>query len=146
MRLRDRDRVGPVVADGQLDRARLEHRALDGELLDRRAAALAEAGPVERGERADRGDDEQQRDEAEQPARAAPARSRQLAPVALAGLHQSRDLEEALPAELGELRLVGVEHVLAGVREAPLEDPALALAEHHRVGELARGRDVPVGK
>ena len=52
--LRDRDGVGPVVADRQLDRARLELRVLDGELLDRRAAALADAGRAEREERADR--------------------------------------------------------------------------------------------
>src|SRR6185312_320893 len=36
-------------------------------------------------------------------------------------------LEEAHPAELRELGLVGVEHVLAGIGEPELEDPALAL-------------------
>ena len=48
------------------------------------------------------------------------------------------DLEEAHPAELRELGLVRVEHVLARVGKANLEDPALALALHDRVGELGR--------
>ena len=68
------DRVGAVVADGQLDRAGHELRALDGELLGRRAAALAEAGAAERGERAHGGDDQQQRDEPEHPGRDAARR------------------------------------------------------------------------
>src|SRR5215207_8154595 len=47
-------------------------------------------------------------------------------------------LEEAHPAELGELAHVGVEH--EGAREvvAELHDPALPLAEHLRVGVLRR--------
>ena len=39
-----------------------------------------------------------------------------------------------------------MEHVLALVREAQLEDPALALALHDRVGVLDGSSDVPVGK
>ncbi len=46
------------------------------------------------------------------------------------------DLEEAHPAELGELRLVRVEHEHPGVREVDLDDPALSLAEHDRVRVL----------
>ena len=112
-------------------------RALDRELLDRRPAPLAEAGPAEHGERADRGRDQQQRQRGPAATRGA-ARLRgdrgRATPAPSISLH----LEEALPAELGELGLVGVEHELPGVREAPLEDPALALAEHHGVGELGR--------
>ena len=65
--LRDRHRVGPVVADGERDDAGREHGPLDGQLLGRRAAALAEARPAEHGEGADRGRDQRQRDESEQP-------------------------------------------------------------------------------
>src|SRR5918997_5734586 len=58
-------------------------------------------------------------------------------PASISGPPLVGHLEEAHPPELGELRLVGVEHVLARVREAHLEDPALTLTEHHGVGELA---------
>src|SRR3954471_7025524 len=56
-------------------------------------------------------------------------------------------LEEALPAELGELGLVGVEHEAARPRKAQLGDPALALALHDGVRVLRRlprraGREV----
>ncbi len=53
------------------------------------------------------------------------------------------DLEERLPAELGELGLMRVEHELAQVREAHLGDATLALAEHHRVRELGGLRSGP---
>ena len=69
--LRDRDRVGAVVAHRQLDAAGLEHRALDGELLRRRAGALGESRPVEQREGADGDDDQDERDEPEQPRRQA---------------------------------------------------------------------------
>src|SRR5919106_4438572 len=50
----------------------------------------------------------------------------------------SRDLEEAHPAQFSELAHVGVEHVLAGVGEAQLEDSALALTLDDGVREVAR--------
>ena len=53
-----------------------------------------------------------------------------------ADLHYVLHLEVAHPAELGELRLVGVEHERARVGEADLEDTALALALHDGVGVL----------
>src|SRR5829696_693998 len=70
-----------------------------------------------------------------------------LGRVAVALSTSGHHVEEPLPAQLGELGLVGVEHVAAGMREAPLEDPALALAQHHGVGQLRRplrrpGREV----
>src|SRR5215210_4519812 len=45
-------------------------------------------------------------------------------------------VEEAHPAELGELADVGVEHELPGEVVAELHDPSLPLGEHLRVGEL----------
>src|SRR5262245_35064374 len=42
--------------------------------------------------------------------------------------------EQSHPSELRELGLVGVEHEVAGISERRLEDRALALAEHQRVG------------
>src|SRR5215204_5815883 len=45
-------------------------------------------------------------------------------------------LEHAHPSELGELALVCMEHELAGIAEAGLQDRALALAQHDRVGTL----------
>ncbi len=118
--------VRPVVAHRELDHARLELRALDRELLDRHAAPLAEARPAEQREGG----------------RAPPTISASgTSPSTHSGARHGHqlDLEETLPAELGELGLVGVEHELPGMGEAPLEDPALALAQHHRVGELGRG-------
>src|SRR3712207_7554986 len=53
-------------------------------------------------------------------------------------LFRSLDLEEAHPAELRELAYVGVEHELAREVVAELQDPALPLGEHLRVGELDR--------
>src|ERR687893_960238 len=47
-------------------------------------------------------------------------------------------VEEAHPAELGELADVGMEHEPAGEVVAELHDPALPLAEHLGVGELRR--------
>src|SRR5918998_1567012 len=47
-------------------------------------------------------------------------------------------VEEAHPAELGELADVGVEHEPPGEVVAELHDPALPLTEHLRVGELRR--------
>src|SRR3712207_1893598 len=47
-------------------------------------------------------------------------------------------LEEAHPAELGELAHVGVEHEPAGEAVAELHDPALPLSEHLGVRELRR--------
>src|SRR5262245_45853679 len=68
------------------------------------------------------------------------AQSRQWAPLNLAASDPDstlvRDLEEAHPAELGELALVRVEHEDAGVVEFDLEDPALALGLHDRVRVL----------
>src|SRR3990170_7000711 len=55
----------------------------------------------------------------------------------------SDDLEEAHPAEIGELGLVGVEHEHAAVREAHLEDPALALDHADRVGEVGGLKSCP---
>src|SRR5215207_4816171 len=52
-------------------------------------------------------------------------------------------LEEAHPAELGELADVGVEHERAGETVTELQDPTLPLAEDPRVGELG-GFDLPV--
>src|SRR5215207_11498410 len=58
-------------------------------------------------------------------------------PAAGRGCRLSSDnLEEAHPAEIGELGLVGVEHEHAAVREAHLEDAALALDHANRVGEV----------
>jgi hypothetical protein len=68
-RLGDGDRVRPVVAHGQLDHAGAQLRALDGQLLGGRAETRAEAGPAERGEQPDRGEDQHQRDDAQHPAR-----------------------------------------------------------------------------
>src|ERR671916_994264 len=45
-------------------------------------------------------------------------------------------VEEAHPAELGELADVGVEHEPPGEVVAELHDPTLPLGEHLRVGEL----------
>src|SRR5215218_549197 len=45
-------------------------------------------------------------------------------------------VEEAHPAELGELADVGVEHELAGEVVAELHDPALPLPEHLRIREI----------
>src|SRR3990172_4830320 len=62
-------------------------------------------------------------------------------PAATTGVRSDaivRHLEEAHPAQFGELSLVGVEHVPAVVGEAYLQDGPLCLAEHDRVGELAR--------
>src|SRR5262245_55720617 len=68
------------------------------------------------------------------------AQSRQCAPLSLAATDPDSTslahLEEAHPAELGELALVRVEHEQAGVVELELDDPALALAEHGRVRVL----------
>ena len=122
--------VGSVVADVQLDLARLQHGALDRELLLRRADPV-KPRRVEQHEQPDRHREHGQRSEPSEPGR--PTRR-------LCGgrLHHSVYVEEAHPAELRELAHVGVEHVLAGVREAQLEDAALALALDHRVGEVAR--------
>ena len=65
--LRDRDGVGPRVPQGQLDLAGAQDRSLDRELLDRRAAALVEAGAAEQGERRDRDRDQRERDDGEHP-------------------------------------------------------------------------------
>ena len=46
------------------------------------------------------------------------------------------DIEEPHPSELGELALMRVEHELPRMPEFELQDVPLALAEHHRVGEL----------
>ncbi len=54
------------------------------------------------------------------------------------GGHQSSTSKKPIQPELGELGLVGVEHVLARVREAQLEDPALPLHLADRVRELRR--------
>src|SRR5687768_15485014 len=56
---------------------------------------------------------------------------------------RSRCFEESHPPELRELALVRVEHELARVPEAGLENRAFALTEHQRVGRLARGQRGP---
>ena len=129
------DRVRAVVADGQLDRCRARARC-----ARRRAPRPAARGARRgRGRRARRTRRSRRRSAAAGRARAARRAAGRCAVRAVAARPSIiAHLEEALPAELGELGLVRVEHELAGVREAPLEDPALALAEHHRVGELRR--------
>src|SRR5687767_5913365 len=54
------------------------------------------------------------------------------------------DFEMRHPAELGELRLMGVEHIDAGlvIGVGEFENAALALAEHHRVDDLQIGHKV----
>src|SRR5687767_1540673 len=47
--------------------------------------------------------------------------------------------EQAHPSQFRELALVGVEHELARVAEACLENRALPLAHHHDIGALGRG-------
>ena len=47
-----------------------------------------------------------------------------------------RSFEKPHPSELCELTLMGVEHELAGIAEAGLDDRALTLAEHQRVGRF----------
>ena len=69
LRLRDRHRVGAVVADVQLDDARAQHGLLDRELLGGRSAPLPESRSVEQRERGDAGDDECEGREPEQPPR-----------------------------------------------------------------------------
>src|SRR5687767_6496028 len=66
--------------------------------------------------------------------RAAGARS---ARVSCVTSHPGR-LEETHPAQLRELALMGVEHELPRIAEGGLEDGALALTEHERVGLFAR--------
>src|SRR5919106_369353 len=44
--------------------------------------------------------------------------------------------EQAHPPEFRELALMGVEHELAGIAEARLENRALPLTQHHGVGHL----------
>ena len=74
--LRDRHRVGAVVAQVELDHAGREHGALDRQLLRGWPAPLAETGRPERGEQPDRQCDQRQRHQPEQPRGAArgPAR------------------------------------------------------------------------
>ena len=119
----------------------------------RPAGRCGRRGPGRRARRTSptRAGDQQQRDRARAARRGSPACAPGRRLVASRGRSQTAsitsDLEEAHPAELGELGLVRVEHELARVREAQLEDPALALALHHRVGELGRlerraGREV----
>src|ERR687893_997047 len=60
-----------------------------------------------------------------------PRPSRSIAPLLL-------HVEEAHPAELGELADVGMEHEPPRRVVAELHDPALPLAEHPRVGEVRR--------
>ena len=115
----------------------LQHRALDDELLDRRAAAVAEAGAAERGERPDRRGDQQQRHEPEQPGGEppgpAPACRRRAPPSALTSKKPCQ------PSSVNS-DWCAWNMNLPAVREAPLEDPALALAQHHRVGEARAAR------
>src|SRR5215218_2161137 len=58
-----------------------------------------------------------------------PRPSRSIAPLLL-------HVEEAHPAELGELADVGVEHEPAGEAVAELHDPTLPLPKHLRIREL----------
>src|SRR5687767_253079 len=46
--------------------------------------------------------------------------------------------EQAHPPELGEFALMGVEHEAARIAEARLENGALALTQHQRVGRFTR--------
>ena len=130
-RLLDPHRVGAVVAHVQLDLAGLEHGALDGQLLLRHADAV-EPGRVERHEQPDRRGEHDERRQARRASAAAPRAG------GGGGLHQSTTSKKPIQPELRELGHVGVEHVLAGVGEAQLEDAALALALDDRVGEVAR--------
>ena len=94
--LGDFDRVGAVVAQGQLDLAGPQHRAFDRDLLDRRPVAIAEPGTAEQGEGADRRGDQGQRQDAQRPGRQAPSgQALGLAPR----LHQAL-LPAAAPGQL----------------------------------------------
>ena len=88
--LGDPDRVGPVVAQGQLDLARVQRRALDRDFLQRRPGALAEPGAAEQGEGADRDRDQGQRDRAQRPGRQAAGGRARLAPRPPSGRCPSR--------------------------------------------------------
>src|SRR5687767_4585627 len=54
-----------------------------------------------------------------------------------------RGLEEAHPSQLRELTLMSVEHEFPRIAETRLEDGALSLAEHQRVGRFARRQRRP---
>ena len=130
----DRELVRLRVRDPDPDLARRELDAADVELVGRRRVAArpgrraSEPLARTRRRRARAGASGAERPEAPaQPARVA----------ASARAPPSVDhVEEAHPAELGELRLVRVEHEQAGVRELDLDHAALALALHHRVRVL----------
>src|SRR5688572_3445904 len=64
--------------------------------------------------------------------------SRAVSGRASARLKESsdRDLEDPRPSELGEFRLVRVEHVAARMLEAELENPPLTLHLGNRIREL----------
>src|SRR5829696_2200355 len=48
--------------------------------------------------------------------------------------------EQAHPPELGKLALVRVEHEVARIAERRIQDCALTLTEHDRVGDFRRAR------
>ena len=111
LRLRDRHRVRPVVADGQLDRARARARSARPR-APRPAARCARPGPGRRARRtaptpraiSSSGTSAEQPGRARRPARPRRARRRRAPPSASTS-------KKPMPAELGELGLVGVEHV-----------------------------------
>ena len=134
--LGDVHRVRAVVSHGELDLAGAQDGALDRQLLDGRPGAIAEPGSAQERQQRRGAGDQGKGDQAQRPRGGPRGEGRALG--AGACLHQPLHLEEAHPAELGELADVGVEHVAARLREAQLEDPALPLRLHDRVRELGR--------
>ena len=140
LHLRDADRLGAVGANGERDQAGGQPRRLDGDLLDRRGGSRE---LVERLREEQRCEDRREHQERQQQPEDGPRRhacGRRAHPAAPGG--GIDHLEMAHPAELGELRLVRVEHVDAGlvVGEGELEDAALALALHDGVDGPQRRR------
>ena len=125
--------VGPVVSDRQLDLAGVKSSALDGQLLHGRTVSLTEPWGTQECEGGNGSGDQRQRDRTEGPG--GQMRARRWALGGSARL-QLAHLEEAEPAQLCELGLVGMEHVAATMGEAQLEDSALPLCLHDRVGVL----------
>ena len=70
--LGDFDRVGAVVAQGQLDLTGVQHGAFDCDLLYRRPVAVTEPRAAEQGEGADRGSDQGEWQHAQRPGRQTP--------------------------------------------------------------------------
>ena len=129
-----RDRLGAAGANLQVDAVAVEDRALEGELLDRRRAGVEGPEPVAPRQPRGRQDERQQRHSEPQQVGLAcdgGAADRVRAAGRWARSRSCRrldDVEHPHPALLGELGLVSVEHVKAGlvVLVGELEDPALA--------------------